>query len=166
VSSTNRGAERAPRDFYATPPHAYELLEPYLPLDPIYWEPACGDGRIVHWLRSTNRTAYGADIHQCPGLVVADFLQDETRREFIITNPPFSLCMEFAAHAVAHADEVLLLVRLNFLASAKRRDWFRANPPAALFVLSKRPSFTSGGTDSCDYCWMYHGRRFKGIIHP
>ncbi len=35
----------------------------------------------------------------------------------------------------------MLLLRLNWLASQKRREWFKTHEPSALFVLSERPSF-------------------------
>lgn len=58
MSSTNRGAERRPDDFYATPPWTVHrllddcaLLREWLPrnkTDDVRWlEPACGDGAIV-----------------------------------------------------------------------------------------------------------------------
>ncbi len=161
MSSTNRGAVRNAHDFYATPEEAFKPLLRILPSGMVqFWEPACGDGRLIRWLTESGRLAGGSDLN-----TGVDFLKDETRRAFIITNPPFSLAFEFAQHAVAHAPEVMLLLRLNFLASMKRRAWFLANEPSALFVLSKRPDFTGGGGDSCDYAWFYWGPFRHGVQH-
>ncbi|MDZ4346315.1 MAG: hypothetical protein U1E51_28205 [Candidatus Binatia bacterium] len=163
MSSTNRGSVRSPSDFYATPEEAFAPLLTILPMDKalLYWEPACGDRRLIEWIYAAGGLADGRDL-RTDGI---DFLKDETPRSFIITNPPFSLAFEFCQHAVAHAPEVMLLLRLNFLASKKRAAWFKANEPSALFVLSKRPDFTGGGGDSCDYAWFYFGNRFTGIHH-
>lgn len=160
MSSTNRGAVRNPADFYATPEAAFKPLLPYLPVTPDYWEPACGDRRLIWWLQDSGRTADGDDLN-----TGYDFLKDQERRAFIITNPPFSLAHEFCQHALAYAEEVALLLRLNFLGSQKRRDWWRANEPTALFILSKRPDFTGGGGDSCEYAWFVWSARFNGLHH-
>lgn len=136
MSATNRGSERIDADFYATPKEAFDPLLPYLPTDVSFWEPACGDRRLVNWLTESGRTADGTDLSQGQ-----DFLTDTTPRQFVITNPPFSIAQPFADHALALAPEVMLLLRLNFLASKKRREWWRAHKPSAVFVLGERPSF-------------------------
>lgn len=94
-----------------------------------------------------------------------DFLNDPFSYPCIVTNPPYSLAYEFTRRAVAHSEETFLLLRLNFLASKKRKDWFQRNEPSALFVLSVRPSFVYGRTDATDYAWFYWGPRHKGIFH-
>ncbi len=167
MSSTNRGADRNIRDYYGTPAHAYQLLDPLLPRDVCFWEPACGDGRIITWLRSTGRSADGGDIEpQHVEFSAINFLHDETRREFIITNPPFSAGIEFVDHAVQVSPEVLMLLPLNFAGSKRRHHWFRAHPPAAQFILSERPDFTGAGGDSIDYAWWYWGPRYTGMHWP
>ncbi len=167
MSSTHRGADRNPRDFYRTPEHAYQLLDPLLPRDVSYWEPACGDGRIIDWLRSTGRNAGGGDIEpQHAQFPAINFLHDETRREFIFTNPPFSLGIEFVDHALQVSPEVLMLLPLNFAGSKKRHYWFRQHLPQAQFILSERPDFTGAGGDSIDYGWWYWGNRFTGMHWP
>lgn len=135
-SATNRGAVREERDFYATPEDAFLPLLPYLPRDRAIWEPACGDGRLIAWMQQDGLTAKGSDLAHGK-----DFLADTTPRQCILTNPPFSLAQQFCDHALRHAPEVWMLLRLNFLASDERRAWWKEHEPQALFVLSKRPSF-------------------------
>jgi hypothetical protein len=95
-----------------------------------------------------------------------DFLRDTDMHACILTNPPFSLAMEFVEHALNQAPEAFMLLRLNFLASAKRKEFWKRHEPDALFVLSSRPSFTENGkTDATDYAWFYWGRVWKGIHH-
>lgn len=141
-------------------------------MDVDFWEPAQGDGRLVRWLTESGRRAAGADLS-----TGTDFLKDTTRREFIITNPPFSaVCFKasktavvggFLPHALAHADEVMFLLRLNYLGATFRKSFFQAHEPAALFVLSDRPKFHgASGSDACEYAWFYWGKRFTGIHHP
>lgn len=166
MSSTNRGSERAANDFYATPDYAFKPLLPLLYDVPAVWEPACGDGRLVKWMREAGINASGTDLFMDPfGLGHVDFLKDDTFRPFILTNPPFSIAVEFFDHALKHADEVLMLQRLNYLATRERYDWWTKHEPDALFVLSVRPDFDGRGGDSTDYCWYYWGKRFKGVRH-
>ena len=148
-------------DFYATPEAAFRPLLPYLArLGGKIWEPACGDSRLVKWMQEFGFDAAGSDLN-----AGYDFLKDGDRHETILTNPPFSLAMEFCDHARQHAPNVFMLLRLNFLASRKRRDWWRRNPPAALFVLSERPSFTEDGqTDATDYAWFFWGSYWRGCF--
>lgn len=163
MSATNRGAIRNERDLYSTPEAAFKPLLPAiikLGCETV-WEPACGDRRLIKWMCECRILAGGEDIS-----TGHNFLEDYTEREAIVTNPPFSLAMEFCQHAVQLSPNVFMLLRLNFLASRKRRAWFLDNEPSALFVLSDRPSFTGNGkTDATDYAWFYWGEEHAGIFH-
>ena len=164
MSSANRGAVRIESDFYPTPLDSFEPLIPWIKRAASdVWEPACGDGRLVRCMERNGIPAAGSDINSERN--PTDFLNDDQYRNCVVTNPPFSLAFEFCKHAVRRADHVFLLLRLNFLASKKRAEWFRENEPSALFVLTKRPSFTGGATDSCDYAWFYWGHKIRGIHH-
>ncbi len=160
MSATNRGAIRRDADFYATPLAAFTSLIPFLDKTARHWECACGDGRLVTAMMDHDIACDGSDLSGG-----CNFLESTREAQVILTNPPFSLAFEFCVKAVALAPEVWMLLRLNFLASQKRRAWFKTHEPAALFVLSARPSFTDGGTDSCDYAWYYWGTRYRGIFH-
>lgn len=94
-----------------------------------------------------------------------DFLKDHQRRFAVLTNPPYSSCFQFVMHALEVSDEVYLLIRLNFLASQKRKAWFTAHEPSALFILSARPKFINNASDATDYCWAYWGKRWNRIRH-
>ncbi len=160
MSSTKRGAVRNDHDFYATPEEAFNPLLPFLSPGVPFWEPASGDDRLIRWLRGAGHVADGNDLRHG-----YDFLKDRTIRGVIITNPPYSLAMQFCAHARRHAPEVIMLLRLNFLGSQSRKAWWMENEPSALYILSKRPSFTGGPTDSCEYAWLAWGIRHCGIHH-
>lgn len=161
MSATRRGATRRAADSYATPESAFKPLLPYLRIMPTpIWEPACGDGRLCDWMENEDIPAHGSDL-----IHGYDFLKDEKRHATILTNPPFSLALEFCHHAIGLSPNVFMLLRLNFLASQKRRTWWRQNLPSALFILSERPSFTEdGATDATDYAWFYWGNTWKGFF--
>lgn len=162
MSATHRGAKRREADYYATPESAFRPLLYFLKAHQGgIWEPACGDGRLVKWMNEAGLEASGDDISRNG----YNFLTDDSRYETIVTNPPFSLALEFCDRALSSSFNVFMLLRLNFLASRKRRDWWRRNPPSALFILSERPSFTDDGkTDATDYAWFYWGKLHKGIF--
>lgn len=181
MSATNRGAARRPNDWYATPAWCVEaLLRVWQPVRERCFalEPCAGDGAIVdavdHYYLSTldpHRVSWDAydiapQLQDSPGgtfIDTFDFLSVEPRScyEFIITNPPYSIAQEIVEHALKFKGaDVVMLLRLNFLASAKRAHWLRQRCPD-VYVLPNRPSFTGDGvTDSIDYAWFIwpHGR--------
>ncbi len=161
MSSTNRGSKRVAADAYFTPEAAFRPLLAHLLPGIEYWEPACGDRRLINWLREKpGFVADGDDLTNG-----YDFLKDNTVRGCILTNPPYSLALEFCDHALRHAPEVIMLLRLNFLGAQKRYDWWTKNEPNALYILSERPDFTGGGGDSTEYAWFIWSVRYSGIHH-
>lgn len=161
MSSTNRGSIRNPKDFYPTPDFSFKPLLPHLDRRGIFWEPAKGDGRLVRWMIEFGLEADGDDIE-----TGCDYLDDNTPRHTVITNPPFSFAFEFCKNAISTAQNIYFLLPLNFLGSQKRKDWFENHEPQSIFILSKRPSFRPDGrTDSNEYGWFYWGNRHIGIWH-
>lgn len=90
-----------------------------------------------------------------------DFTKWKARRKFdaIVGNPPFSLAVPFIEKGLEllEPDGVLVyLLRLNFLASKKRIEFFKDAPPSHITVLQKRPSFTGDGkTDGQEYAYFF-----------
>ena len=76
----------------------------------------------------------------------------------IISNPPFNKALEFikkALDVVRDDGYVIMLLRLNFLETKSRKEFFDYYMPKWIFVHHKRMSFTEkGGTDSIAYCHM------------
>lgn len=77
---------------------------------------------------------------------------------WVIGNPPYSHAMEHVEHALSlalpdggPAGGVAFLLRLAFVESEARRAFWQRWPVTELHILSKRPSFTGGKTDSCAY---------------
>lgn len=115
-------------------------------------------------------------------VIQGDFLTMEAKTlpdaNAVVMNPPFSLAREFvdaSIRLVTSRDltgrrvwepggHVAGLLRLAFLESQKRREWWWRNP-ADVYVLPKRPSFTGDGkTDSCAYAWFVWGPGPRGRI--
>lgn len=172
MSATNRGTVRNEADFYETPSWCVRRLLERLWLPGGSWfEPAAGHGAIiravnavheekVEWCACELRPEAWARLREVvdgPDLFVGiDFLNGDfagTDFAVVATNPPYSLAMEFVENALPLAPYVVMLLRLNFLGSAKRSAFFRGEMPD-VYVLPNRPSFTGGGTDATEYAWF------------
>jgi hypothetical protein len=171
MSSTGRIKDRQPDDFYATPDWCTDAILPELDLSGCILEPAAGEGAIA--LRLLNGGVLPEQIalneidseraKVCAartgiGTTVSDFfaLSYTGAYDLIITNPPFMLAQEFVEHArqlVGPYGEVAMLLRLNFLSSLGRIDFWRENP-AHVHVLPQRPSFCKISRDvyRCAHC--------------
>ena len=155
--------ERNAYDFYATPHWCYENLDFPFHLFNKAHEPCRGDGRIVSFLENKGMSASSTEIREGE-----DFFDWNDETELIFTNPPFSIAQEFIEHSLPRAKCVVMLLRINFLGSKKRYNFWQNNKPDAIYVLSKRPSFTGKGTDATEYAWfVWQTEEFvkPGIYH-
>lgn len=152
MSSTNRGAERQMHDLYPTPAPAIDTLlsAMSIPTDIEFHEPCRGAGAIYDRILCGHK-------NYCEIAEGIDYLTYSPPRmvDLIVTNPPFSLAIEFLQKSLREAVTVVYLLRLNFLGSQKRKAFWQANPPSHVLVLSRRPCFTNDGrTDSIEYAWF------------
>lgn len=85
-----------------------------------------------------------------------------TKKDVIITNPPFSLSEPFIEKMLSELKEdgtLIFLQRVNFLGSVKRVPfWSKVGFPEKAPILVPRPRFVGGGSDSCEYCWFIYDR--------
>jgi len=86
-----------------------------------------------------------------------DWRSDKYKYDVIATNPPFKVALQFwkrSMQLLNHGGVLGLVVKLSFLASKKRAETWRSNPPAEVHVFYPRPSFSGdGGTDIAqEYC--------------
>ncbi len=183
MSVTGHNDVRHPDDFYATPSWCTRAILPVLSrlIGQTFCEPdriidpCCGDGAILDVVAEVYPTAFRCGVEIDPvraakaasrhNVVAADALGPlrwTGNGDLVLTNPPFSLAMEFVQRAIKEAGKggtVAMLLRLPWLASMKRAAWLRANTPS-VYVLPKRPSFTGNGkSDATDYAWMVWDRR-------
>ena len=82
-------------------------------------------------------------------------MNDERSFSVCLMNPPYSLAAEFIERALYMADVVAAPLRLNFLGSEARAQWFEyvVGMPD-VYVSPNRPDFSGQGGDSCEYAWM------------
>lgn len=147
--ASGTGNKRAPLadrkdDLYETPEVAVYALLRQEDIPALVWEPACGPGAIVRVLRETGRHVIATDLvdYDCPGQASGrDFLMEREVPEgceMIVTNPPFKLAGEFAAHALELVPRCAMLLRLAFLESEKRRAVLDTGSLARVHVFRKR----------------------------
>lgn len=186
MSSTNRGTVRNEVDFYVTPDETIEKI-----LYELAWchgteilEPCAGNGAIVRALKhkptkyivtaveirnseTENLFKAGADHVYC-GIDFLKMSKLNPKPEVIITNPPYSIAQEIIEHCfeIAPDAEIIMLLRLGFLGSKKRKSFWGKHPVTQLYPLGQRPSFTGKGTDSADYAWFVWSKYRKPLIKP
>lgn len=154
--------ERKAYDVYETPKWAVEALLKVIPIDYslTYLEPCRASGRIYNELPIGS--AWG-EIRE--GVDYLNTTYNPVDR--VISNPPYSLAQEFATKALGEADVVIMLLRLGFLESMKRWEWWQDNAPSSLLVLSQRPSFTEDGkTDGAGYAWFVWDKKNTLNLKP
>jgi len=178
--SKTTGKNRITNDRYLTPPWAIKRFVEEFPWSARFGdegtiraiEPAYGEGNIIRVLNEHPQLQYfewqAIDIQEPEfdlpnntdfsrnNFLDVDFGEDNF--DLLITNPPFSLAMEYVTKGLKIAEHVILMLRLNFLGSHKRNKFFRENMPNT-YVLPNRVSYTANGkADSCEIAWMHWDR--------
>jgi hypothetical protein len=167
IISSHSFADRGD-DFYPSPIEAVRSLIACEgeSIPEVIWEPACGDGAIVRPLEDTGRYVHATDLVDYGAGYQGgiDYLQTPLPYpliEGLVTNPPYKLATKFVAKAVTEVRYSAWLLRLNFLESIKRLEFFRHNPPARVWVSSRRlPMMHRHGwtgpksTSNTTYAWF------------
>jgi hypothetical protein len=96
-------------------------------LPSVIWEPACGPGSIVGILREHGHRVIATDLVEyfCPDSTSrVDFPMEHRAPEgveSIVTTPPYKNAEAFVAKALQLVPKVVMLLRLAFLESERRR---------------------------------------------
>lgn len=164
----NQSTVRSPEDFYITPEFAVKELLRWEVFEGVGWEPASGGGAISRFFPGIMASDIRTEGVEGEGGV--DFLQVTRICDFVVTNPPFRLMLEFAQHGLECASKVVLLGRIQFLEGVKRYEFFKVNPPRRIYVFSSRltclPSpqvrGEGGGGGLMCFAWFVWERGFHG----
>lgn len=157
MSATGRGDCRVEHDVYPTPAWCiHRLLERCVLPGGRWIDPCAGDGAIIQAV-SAVRTDVRFDAielrPECaaplrlltPRVGIGDFLRgfsfSKPRYDVLLTNPPYSLAMEFIEAGLEVARTVVMLLRYNFLGSEGRAEFFHERMPH-VFGLPNRPTFS------------------------
>lgn len=165
MSSTNRGAKRSENDYYPTPKWCVDALRSVLTVKPLdnFTEPCRGAARAIYDCFDDVKDRHWAELDE--GVDYLNNFDMQGEADLIVTNPPFTLFTEFVEKAISRdlnkGGTVSMLLRVNALGSQARIAFWKKYQPTHVITLTPRPSFTSKGTDSCEYawfCWDYGNR--------
>lgn len=171
--------DRAINDFYTTDPFTINRLiyamEKYGEYDISHdvWECATGNNDLADRLSFYGHNVRRSDIVvRKPNVEEIDFLNyNEKWNGDILTNPPFNLSQEFISHALSlinTGNKVIMLLRLSFLESQKRKQFFENTPLKYVYVASERVQCykngdtTIKGTSAVAYAWYVWEKGFEG----
>lgn len=165
-------------DFFPTPPWSTRaLLECVIDRGiqaATVWEPAAGEGHMAEVLREYSDDVIASDVHDYgKGYRVGSFVGEgldvieiEQEVDWVITNPPFNLALEFAERGLAEASEgVALLVRTAWLEGAQRYErLFSKREPNIIAQFCERVPMTKGAwnpaaTTATAYAWVVWDRQ-------
>jgi len=164
--------QRETYDYYSTDPLAVDYLLKYETFDDNIWECACGEGniskRLEHYgynVRSTDLIYRGFGEEK-----PVNFLMES--KQFngdIITNPPYSLALEFVQKALSLSKrKVAMFLKLQFIETKRRYiNLFSKFPPSVIYVFVKRIKCyknnekTTYGGAIC-YCWFVWDKEYTG----
>lgn len=166
-------------DDFPTPPWATRALcEHVIDISGCsVWEPACGRGIMAAVLTEYAPVVFASDIHDYGvDINVSDFLNPRGMQcpaDWVITNPPFNLALDFALKALDDASEgVALLVRTNWLEGVKRHDQlFSKRPPSLVAQFCERVPMVKGrwdpdATTATSYAWVVWEKRREHLKMP
>ena len=167
MTATNRrSGVRSKLDHYETPRHTLMSLLAHHKIKYPVLEPCAGHGSIANILKS-NGDVVTNDIDLD---MVCDFNFNfltwgpSNKFKTILTNPPFNLAesiIKKSIQDIEFGNEVIMLLRLNFLGSEKRRRFWNNYPAKKIYALSKRPRFIRSG-DSTEYGWFVWQKGWSG----
>lgn len=144
--------KRSRNDYYPTPaPVTRELLKREKFPGPIL-EPCAGQGHMVRELERHGLDVRSNEPHGSGQFLPTwgfDFLQTDVRLggcRSIVANPPYRFAEKFIRKAIDLGfDKHAWLLRMQFMESKERFALFRDDPPARIWVFSKRVQITERG---------------------
>lgn len=133
------------------------------------WEPACGEGHMVNVLQEFSSNVLASDVHDygkghAVGSYVgqgSDVMPPWPECDWVVTNPPFNLAVEFAERSLDEARVgVALLVRSAFAEGGERFNrLFRDQRPTFIAQYCDRVPMVKGRYDpkassATSYAWF------------
>lgn len=169
------GEEREENDFYATHPKAIIPLMEFLKYEnggKNIYEPGCGKGHLSEMMKLYGHNVTCTDlIDRGYGVSGVDFLQPndyDKQYDAIVMNPPYKHALEFIKKSITLAPIVCAFLRIAFLESRRRSEFFKTNPPRYVCVFidrvpsSKNAVFDAKESSAVCYAWFIWERGFKG----
>ncbi len=148
-------SKKGPMDEISTPMLAIEPLVPFLPADPVLWEPAPGKFALVDFFEELDYKVIitTGNYFEMPFPEVADIM---------VTNPPFSKKIQWLAKAREEAKPFALLLPITTLGVR------RAHPSlygVELIFLKRRIDFTGKGRPWFSVAWFTWGLKLPSVLN-
>ena len=164
--------DREINDFYATEPRAVEFLLEKETFNHNILEPACGQGHISEVLKKHGYNVFSYDLIDRGYGKLKDFFDETSWHGDIVTNPPYKIALPFVEHAleiVGPGQKVAMFLRLLFLESKSRGEFFKKYPPKVVYVSSKRLTCAKNGnferyrhSNAQAYAWFVWEGGYRG----
>lgn len=160
-------------DFYQTPTWAIEALLKNEKFEGTILEPCSGAGAISKVLEQHGYEVISSDIRNDPevyGTQSCDIFDYENFEvDNIITNPPFKYAQEIVEKSLElTTKKVAMLLKLVFLESERRYDFFQNTPLKNIYVFCKRITMYPQGTEkpknsgTIAYAWYVWEHGYEG----
>ncbi len=167
----NKDGDREKNDFYPTPIDATEELLQKQKFIGDIWEPACGDGAMSRVMEDFGYNVFSTDlVDRGYGQSGVDFLMEMQKFDNIVTNPPFSLAMEFTLKALELArNKVVMLSKISYLEGLERREkLFNQKKLEKVLVFSRRIPFKKAnvegkGSGLMAFGWFIYDVNYNGF---
>ena len=164
VLANKSAKDRSPTDFYPTPANVTIALLKYLniPKDLVIWEPACGKGHMAEVMKNRGYEVIATDLNDFGyGESGIDFLGNrQVQCDWIITNPPFSLSVNFISKCVGSGKPFALLLKSQYWHAKNKTKIFNSFKPKLILPLTWRPDFLfkgKGGRPTMECLWTVWG---------
>ena len=163
-------------EVYRTPAYSYLPLLDYNPswFEGVGFDPSAGDGRMMaeiakrgnagpHYLndiRAEEEVLMRANLPDAH-ITIGDYLWDMNPPEvdFMITNPPFTLAVDFVKKARTHTKgPIFILQSVSWQGTRKRSQWLKKSGLAYVLNLAARPKWEvdvgTAHSNIWDFAWF------------
>lgn len=181
-ASNHVAATRQDDDFYTTDPVAVEALltklqELKISVPTTIIETSVGAGHIAHVFERYGCEVEAYDIvdRGYPGTIVQDFLSLDRLRckaeKMFVQNPPYKQALEFIKRSLDFClpgEYVCALLKIQFLESIKRYEFFKSAPPKYVVVFSARTVCLKEGKErqyssAMCFAWFIWQKGYTGM---
>lgn len=171
IGATINQSERERDDYYATEPKATELLLDLEKFDSNILEPCCGEGHMSEVLKQAGYNVTSSDLIDRGYGKVKSLFDYEHFNGDIITNPPYKLaldCVKKSLDIVDNGHKVAMFLKIQFLESKARKEFFEQCPPKVVYVASSRLTCAKNGDfnqykgAAMSFAWFIWEKGYKG----
>lgn len=166
--------EREANDWYIEPDWVSARLFEEESFEGCITDPAAGSGRIIRSAHAAGYRTLAFDITDrgIAYYAIINYLENNTRNENVVSNPPFGIAEQFVAHALRYTErKVAMLLPANWVQGDKRSRWLEGTPLRRVWFITPRPSMPPGhvvaaggkpGNGTTDYAWFVWQRGYDG----